>query len=102
MNDISNMDFELFEVNGASISDVPKRARQNAENQNPRLFKNCFFYFALQTEATYRIGDLELRKEELIQLVKAGEGTILTREPNPKDLNDMSQIIPFHVVNDSS
>ncbi|XP_050456122.1 BRCA1-associated RING domain protein 1-like [Cataglyphis hispanica] len=102
MDDISNMDFELFEVNGAPTSDVPKRARQNAENQNPRLFNNCFFYFALQIDIIYQIGDLELRKEDLIRLVKAGEGTVLTREPNPEDLKDMMQVIPFHIANNSS
>lgn len=102
MDNISNMDFELFEVNGAPTSDVPKRARENAENQNPRLFNNCFFYFALQTNIIYRIGDVELRKDDLIRLVKAGEGTVLTREPNPEDLKDMMQAIPFHIANDSS
>ncbi|XP_072764569.1 BRCA1-associated RING domain protein 1 [Anoplolepis gracilipes] len=102
MNDISNMDFELFEVYGAPTSDVPKKARQNRENQNPRLFNNCFFYFALQADVTYQIGNMELRKDVLIQLVKAGEGTVLTREPNPEDLKDMIQVIPYHIANDLS
>lgn len=102
IDDISNMDFELFEVNGAPISDVSRKARSNAENQNPRLFNNCFFYFALQADTTYQIGDLKLKKDDLIRLVKAGEGTVFSREPNPEDLKDMTQVIPFHIASDSS
>lgn len=102
IDDISNMDFELFEVNGVPISDVSRKARRNAENQNPRLFNNCFFYFALQADITYQIGDLKLKKDDLIQLVKAGEGTVLSREPNPEDLKDVTQVIPFHIASDSS
>lgn len=102
IDNISDMDFELFEVNGAPTSDVPKRARQNMENQNPRLFNNCFFYFALQANIIYQIGDVELKKDDLIRLVKAGDGTVFTREPNPEDLKDMMQVIPFHVANDLS
>ncbi|KMQ96512.1 brca1-associated ring domain protein 1-like protein [Lasius niger] len=102
IDDISNMDFELFEVNGPPISDVSKRARQNAENQNPRLFNNCFFYFVLKADITYRIGDLELKKKDLIQLVTTGEGTVLSRQPNPEDLKDMMPVIPFHIANDST
>ncbi|EZA58385.1 BRCA1-associated RING domain protein 1 isoform X2 [Ooceraea biroi] len=102
MDDISDMDLGLFEVGGAPTHGIPKKARQNTEDQNPRLFNNCFFHFALQANTTYQIGDLQLTKDNLIKLVKEGEGTVLMREPNPEDLNDMSQLIPFHIANDSS
>jgi BRCA1-associated RING domain protein 1 len=102
MDNISDMDLGLFEVGSAPNCGIPKKARQNTEKQNRRLFNNCFFYFALQTNATYQIGDMQLTKNDLTILVKEGEGTVLTREPNPEDLNDASQLIPFHVANDSS
>lgn len=102
MDNIHDMDLGVFEVAGAPTHGIPKKARQNTEYHNPRLFNNCFFHFALQANTTYDIGDLQLTKDDLIKLVKAGEGTILTREPNPEDLNYMLQLIPFHVANDTS
>ncbi|XP_012220734.1 BRCA1-associated RING domain protein 1-like isoform X2 [Linepithema humile] len=102
MDDISDMDFELFEVNGVPTHGIPKKARQNKECCDPRLFNNCFFYFALQANVTYQIGDIRLTKDDLIRLVKEGEGTVLTRKPDPEDLKHMSQVIPFHVANDTS
>ncbi|KAH0947941.1 hypothetical protein HN011_001479 [Eciton burchellii] len=98
MDNISDMDLGLFEVGSAPNCGIPKKARHNTEKQNPRLFNNCFFYFALQTNATYQIGDMQLTKNDLTTLVKEGEGTVLTREPNPEDLNDASQLIPFHNI----
>ncbi|XP_018310838.1 BRCA1-associated RING domain protein 1 isoform X2 [Mycetomoellerius zeteki] len=102
MDEIANVDLELFEVNGAPTSDIPRKARQNAECQNPRLFNNCFFYFSLQANTTYHIADVQFTKNDLISLVKVGEGTVLTREPNPEDLKNVSQVIPFHTANDPS
>ncbi|KYM98879.1 BRCA1-associated RING domain protein 1 [Cyphomyrmex costatus] len=102
MDEITNMDLELFEVNGAPTAGIPRKARQNTECQNPRLFNNCFFYFALQANTTYHIATVRCTKDDLIRLVKEGEGTVLTRKPDPEDLKDMSQVIPFHIVNDLS
>ncbi|XP_011169381.1 BRCA1-associated RING domain protein 1 isoform X2 [Solenopsis invicta] len=102
MDDIANVDLELFEINGAPTYGIPRKARQNVECQNPRLFNNCFFYFALQANTTYHIDDVRFTKDDLVRLVKDGEGTVLTREPNPEDLKDISQVIPFHIANDQS
>ncbi|XP_011631254.1 BRCA1-associated RING domain protein 1-like [Pogonomyrmex barbatus] len=102
MDDVATVDLELFEINGAPTYGIPRKARQNAICQNPRLFNNCFFYFALQANTTYHIGDVRLTKDDLIRLVKEGEGTVLTRKPDPEDLKDMSQVIPFHTANNAS
>ncbi|XP_018358042.1 PREDICTED: BRCA1-associated RING domain protein 1-like [Trachymyrmex cornetzi] len=101
-DDITNVDLEVFEINGAPTLDIPRKARLNSECQNPRLFNNCFFYFALQANTTYHIADVKFTKDILIKLVKEGEGTVLTREPDPEDLKDISQVIPFHTANNSS
>lgn len=102
MEDLYGMELEVFEASGAPFSGVPRKARQNAEHQNPRLFNNCFFYFLMSANNAYSIGDLHLTKDDLMKLVMEGEGTVLTREPNPEDLKDMSQVIPFHTANDPS
>ncbi|XP_011879954.1 PREDICTED: BRCA1-associated RING domain protein 1-like isoform X2 [Vollenhovia emeryi] len=100
MDEVADVDLEVFEVNGAPICGIPRKARQNVECKNPRLFNNCFFYFTLQTNMTYDVGDVRITKEDLVRLVKEGEGTVLTRKPNPEDLEDMSQLVPFHAAND--
>lgn len=102
MEDIHNMDLEVFEVSGVPVPGIPKKARLNAELKKPRLFNNCFFYFALWASSECRIGDIHLTKNDLARLVKEGEGTVLTREPKPEDLNDASQAIPFHIADDPS
>lgn len=102
LDDVVNMDFEVFEVSGAPVSGIPKKARMNAEHLKPRLFNNCFFYFALRVNDEYRIDDIRLTKTDLVKLVKEGEGTVLTRQPNPEDLKDASLVIPFHTADDSS
>lgn len=101
-DDISDMDLELFEVSGAPTYGIPEKTRQNTMCGNPRLFNNCFFYFALQANLTYQIDDVRLTKDDLMRLVKEGEGTVLTREPDPEDLKDMSHVRPFHTASDSS
>ncbi|KAG7202944.1 hypothetical protein KM043_010083 [Ampulex compressa] len=85
VNDISDIDLELFEVSGAPIPGVPKKARENAEKQNPRLFNKCHFHFALKNKTAYSVGELEFTKEALIKLVTEGGGTVLSREPDPED-----------------
>lgn len=102
MDEVANVDLELFEVNGVPTLDTPRKARRNTECKNPRLFNNCFFYFTLQANTTYHIGDVRLTKDDLVRLVKEGEGTVLTRKPDPEDLIGVSQMIPFHVANNLS
>ncbi|XP_011687580.1 PREDICTED: BRCA1-associated RING domain protein 1-like [Wasmannia auropunctata] len=101
IEDTDDMNLELFEVSGVPTDGTPKKSRMNTERCNPRLFNNCFFYFALQANTTYHIADVRVTKDDLIRLVKEGEGTVLTREPDPEDLDVTSQTMPFH-ANDPS
>ncbi|KAL0108451.1 hypothetical protein PUN28_015179 [Cardiocondyla obscurior] len=101
-DEVSNLPLEVLEVSGAPNIGIPSKARQNAERKNPRLFNNCFFYFSLQANKTYCIDNTRLTKDDLIRLVKEGEGTILTRKPDPEDIKDNSPEIPFHTANDVS
>ncbi|KAK2581730.1 hypothetical protein KPH14_002214 [Odynerus spinipes] len=98
LEDIHQMELELFEVSGCPILGVPKRARENEELQNPRLFNRCYFYLALQANVVYRIGDVQLTKEQLTKLINAGDGTVLSREPNPEDIKEKEPFIPFHTA----
>ncbi|KAF7418634.1 hypothetical protein HZH68_001287 [Vespula germanica] len=95
---IREAELELFEVSGCPTLEVPKRARENEEYQNPRLFSRCSFFLSLQANVVYRIGDINLTKEKVIKLIKAGDGIILNREPNPEDIKNLKQYIPFHVA----
>ncbi|XP_031826336.1 BRCA1-associated RING domain protein 1 isoform X2 [Nomia melanderi] len=99
VDDILTMDFELFEISGAPIKGIPKKARENAQNQNPALFNQCNFYFALNPKSTYSVNEMQLTKDALENLVREGNGTVLKREPHPEDVKDQKQIIPFHIAN---
>lgn len=66
--------------------------------QNPKLFNNCSFYFALNSTDFYPVGQMELSKKNLRELCLAGGGCVLSREPNPEGIGD--QRIPFHVAYD--
>lgn len=100
LNDVLNGDLELFEVSGAPIIDIPKKARMNTQNKNPGLFHQCHFYFHSQPNSIYQINDIELTKDALIALVQAAGGMVLTREPNPEDIKSKEQCIPFHIANE--
>lgn len=95
-HDLREMDLDIFETKFCLNDETPKRARMNAELQNPKLFNNCSFYFALTSNDLYPVGQMELSKKNLVQLCKEGGGCSLTREPNPEGISD--QRIPFHVV----
>ncbi|XP_076299178.1 BRCA1-associated RING domain protein 1 [Lasioglossum baleicum] len=102
VDDISTMDFELFEISGAPVIGTPKAARENEQNQNPGLFDNCYFYFALQPKNTYCVNEMELTRDRLERLVENGKGTILKRQPDPEEVTQREIIIPFHIANNSS
>ncbi|XP_066597011.1 BRCA1-associated RING domain protein 1-like isoform X2 [Prorops nasuta] len=99
IDDTIDIDFELFEIIGSPVVGIPRKFRENAEKQCPRLFNSCYFYFSLQSKNEYVIGDIRFTKESLVKLVIEGEGTVLTREPDPNDIKCTSQITPFHVAN---
>ncbi|XP_053975849.1 BRCA1-associated RING domain protein 1-like isoform X1 [Hylaeus volcanicus] len=102
VDDILAVDLELFEISGTPIIGVPKKARINAQNQNPGLFDQCHFYFAMQSMNTYYVSGMQLTKDSLLKLVREGNGSVLTREPRPDDIKGEEQIIPFHTANEPS
>ncbi|XP_051156484.1 BRCA1-associated RING domain protein 1-like [Leptopilina boulardi] len=93
--EFKEMDLDVFEIKFSLNDDAPRRARINAELQKPKLFNNCSFYFALNSHDEYQVGQMELSKENLVQLCLEGGGCSLSREPNPEGITD--QRIPFHV-----
>ncbi|XP_012348288.1 LOW QUALITY PROTEIN: BRCA1-associated RING domain protein 1-like [Apis florea] len=101
ISDILKGDLELFEVSGAPIEGIPKKARESAQNWNPGLFNQCYFYFAFQSRDIY-INDIHLTKDALITLVQEGKGIILKREPNPEDIKTKEKFVPFHIANEPS
>ena len=42
---------------------------------------------------------MKLKKEDLVKLVAAGDGILLTREPRPEDIQ--GSLSPFHVAHNS-
>lgn len=65
--------------------------------QNPRLFNNCYFYFAIGQRCTWSYEKFEFTKESLTTLVLGGQGEILHREPDPEVVKDC-KLTPFHVA----
>ncbi len=58
--------------------------------QFPGLFSGCHFYFH---------GDIEYpnpTKEELVNLVKLGGGTVLCREPKQETIDQSEVTVPYH------
>ncbi|XP_051154458.1 BRCA1-associated RING domain protein 1-like [Leptopilina boulardi] len=93
--DFKEMDLDVFEIKFSHNDDAPRRARINAELQKPKLFNNCSFYFALNSNDEYQVEEMKLSKKNLVQLCLEGGGCSLSREPNPEGITD--QRIPFHV-----
>lgn len=93
-------EFEIYKTVGSPIEGIPKKARENAQNQNPRLFNKCQFYFAMEAKNVYRIYDMVLTKDTLLLLIKAGGGTVLKREPKPEDIKNKEQFVNFHIANE--
>ncbi|XP_026872215.2 BRCA1-associated RING domain protein 1 [Electrophorus electricus] len=69
---------DVFEV-----GEGPRRARANRDNLLPRLFDGCFFYLL----GSFR----KPPRDELLQLVKAGGGQLLARQPKPD--SDVTQTV---------
>ncbi|KAM4697849.1 BRCA1-associated RING domain protein 1 [Rhinophrynus dorsalis] len=75
---------ELYEIDGG-----PQRARLNREQLLPNLLDGCHLYFL----GCFK----EHRKEELIELVKAAGGQILTRQPKPdSDVTQTINTVAYH------
>ncbi|XP_033639639.1 BRCA1-associated RING domain protein 1-like [Asterias rubens] len=83
-----------FEVKGTTtLSNSPgaQRGRQNAEQQLPGLLDGCHFYL----QSTF--SPPTPSKKEIVQLIKNGAGTLLSRQPKPDDdVIQASTTVPYH------
>ncbi|XP_071803585.1 BRCA1-associated RING domain protein 1-like [Asterias amurensis] len=83
-----------FEVKGTTtLSNSPgaQRGRQNAEQQLPGLLDGCHFYL----QSTF--SPPTPSKKEIVQLIKNGSGTLLSRQPKPDDdVIQASTTVPYH------
>ncbi|CAK9815695.1 BRCA1-associated RING domain protein 1 [Anthophora plagiata] len=102
MGDMLTGDLEIFEISGTPIVGIPRKAKENAQSQNPGLFDKCSFYFTWQSKNAYSVNNIQLTKDALTTLVQEGGGKILKREPRPEDTDSKEQLIPFHVANNPS
>ena len=68
--------------------------KQTTLFQLPGLFDGCQFYF----DGSFVYPTPE--KSELVALVKAGSGHVVTREPRPHTLADHSATVPYHAAAD--
>ncbi|KAL7297263.1 hypothetical protein TKK_0009663 [Trichogramma kaykai] len=90
----------LFEVNPPQLDNGPSCARENNEKQNPKLFNNCSFYFAIKSHDWIHYEGMKISKDQLMKLIAAGDGVTLTREPKPEDIQ--GSLSPFHVAHDTN
>ncbi|XP_033762661.1 BRCA1-associated RING domain protein 1-like [Pecten maximus] len=89
----SRVSEEAFEIPGTSANPntlAPQRGRTNKKLQLPGLFDGCQFYF--HGKFVYPTPD----KTELMDLVKAGGGLILRREPKVDSLDESTLTVPYH------
>ena len=49
----------------------------------------------MSASKSYAYGPMEFKKQDLIDLARAGEGRVMTREPNPNDLE--TSTVPYHL-----
>ncbi|XP_066940005.1 BRCA1-associated RING domain protein 1-like isoform X2 [Macrobrachium rosenbergii] len=83
---------ESYEVRGSIEglnSDAPKRARMNAAKMRPGLFSGMHIFLWGNFKESFR------NKKVLECLVKAGNGIVLGREPNPESTAGM-RTVPYH------
>ncbi|NXW60912.1 BARD1 protein, partial [Eurystomus gularis] len=75
---------EKYEIQGG-----PQRGRLNREQLLPKLFDGCYFYF---------LGSFKRhQKSDLVELVKAGGGQILVRQPKPdSDVTQTINTVAYH------
>ncbi|NXL53940.1 BARD1 protein, partial [Podilymbus podiceps] len=80
---------EKYEIQGG-----PQRGRLNREQLLPRLFDGCYFYF---------LGSFSRhQKSDLLELVKAGGGQILVRQPKPdSDVTQTINTVAYHAESTS-
>nr|XP_014344937.1 PREDICTED: BRCA1-associated RING domain protein 1 isoform X2 [Latimeria chalumnae] len=71
------------------LSPGARRGRFNRDQLLPQLFDGCYFYF---------LGSFKKhRKDDLIQLVRAGGGQVLARQPKPdSDVTQTVNTVAYH------
>ncbi|KAK7074714.1 hypothetical protein SK128_018101 [Halocaridina rubra] len=87
---------EIYEVYGSkdlADRDAPCRARINASNMRPGLLKGTQIYLWGSFLEPYR------NKKAIETLIKAGDGTVLVREPNPESQDKILKV-PYHAQPD--
>uniref|UniRef100_A0A8D1IEA1 BRCA1-associated RING domain protein 1 n=1 Tax=Sus scrofa TaxID=9823 RepID=A0A8D1IEA1_PIG len=76
------------------IPEGPRRSRLNREQLLPKLFDGCYFYFG----GTFK----HHPKDNLIKLVTAAGGQILSRKPKPdSDVTQTINTVAYHAKPDS-
>ncbi|XP_008257340.4 BRCA1-associated RING domain protein 1 isoform X1 [Oryctolagus cuniculus] len=76
------------------VPDGPQRSRLNREQLLPKLFDGCYFYFG----GTFK----HLPKDNLIKLVTAAGGQVLSRRPKPdSDVTQTINTVAYHAQPDS-
>uniref|UniRef100_A0A8C3W9Z2 BRCA1 associated RING domain 1 n=1 Tax=Catagonus wagneri TaxID=51154 RepID=A0A8C3W9Z2_9CETA len=76
------------------IREGPRRSRLNREQLLPKLFDGCYFYFG----GTFK----HHPKDNLIKLVTAAGGQILSRKPKPdSDVTQSINTVAYHAKPDS-
>uniref|UniRef100_A0A669QFR0 BRCA1 associated RING domain 1 n=2 Tax=Phasianus colchicus TaxID=9054 RepID=A0A669QFR0_PHACC len=80
---------EKYEIQGG-----PQRGRLNREQLLPKLFDGCYFYF---------LGSFKShQKSDLVELIKAGGGQILVRQPKPdSDVTQTINTVAYHAESTS-
>ncbi|RDD42688.1 BRCA1-associated RING domain protein 1 [Trichoplax sp. H2] len=78
----NEMDYELKGSKDVPDMVTPKRARENRGLKLPGLFHECKFYFMNEFKPPAP------SKEELIELVQRGEGTVLSRRPEKESTSN--------------
>ncbi|XP_065559800.1 BRCA1-associated RING domain protein 1-like isoform X1 [Artemia franciscana] len=85
--------FEVDRIAGSESKDAVARARRNSEYQMPGLFRGCNIYLH---------GNFQrFKKEELVNLIRQCEGTVLNRAPDPERISANERTVPFHASPDS-
>lgn len=96
-----DIDDDIFEIAGVvdfGDSEAPKKSRLNAEKQLPGLFDGCHFY--VTNNVSYKIPNCTFSRANIITLIKAGGGTVLSRQPDPEAIPLAEQTVPYHAPRD--
>ncbi|XP_034247671.1 BRCA1-associated RING domain protein 1-like isoform X2 [Thrips palmi] len=86
--------FELAGITDFIDAEAPKLSRTNSLKQLPRLFNGCHFY--VTNNAHFNLTNCNLTRADIIALIKAGAGIVLTRQPDPEAIPASEKTVPYH------